>query len=301
MAPFVSHTTLALPSHKQAVLDYLSLTKPELTFLSTMTATAGFILASGPLIDWTLLTHATIGTWMVGAGAGSLNQVMERRYDVLMKRTENRPLPSGRLTAAEAFWFGCALTVLGLLELIVWVGVVPALIAGLTSATYLFLYTPLKRVTPLSILIGSVPGALPPLVGWTAARGELDVGAFVLVSLLFFWQMPHFLSLAWMYRKDYLRAGYRLVPANDLDGRKTGRHALLHACLLVVVSLVPSWSGLGLPYGIASSAAGSAFVAVAVVFARNRSNTNARRLFGASLLYLPYLLSVLMICRRFNF
>ena len=247
MMQTVTHTGKALILRRSPALDYFSLTKPELTLLSTMTALAGFVLASENTPDWILLAQTMIGTWMVGGGAGALNQYMERQFDALMKRTENRPLPSARLN---------------------------------------------------STFIGCFPGALPPLIGWTATGRAIDGEAFILFTLLFFWQVPHFLSLAWMYRKDYGRAGYRTMTVEDSDGEKTGKHALVHTCLLVLVSLVPAISGSGWLYGLAAAASGFVFLCLAASFARQRSNTNARHLFTASLLYLPVLLSVWILTRR---
>ena len=298
MMQTVTHTGKALILRRSPVLDYFSLTKPELTLLSTMTALAGFVLASEKTLDWILLAQTMMGTWMVGGGAGALNQYMERQFDALMKRTENRPLPSARLTANEALCFGLMLSIMGIVGLSVFVNPWTGLIAFLTVTTYLLLYTPLKRITNYSTFIGCFPGALPPLIGWTATGRAIDGEAFILFTLLFFWQVPHFLSLAWMYRKDYGRAGYRTMTVEDSDGEKTGKHALVHTCLLVLVSLVPAISGSGWLYGLAAAAAGFVFLCLAASFARQRSNTNARHLFTASLLYLPVLLSVWTLTRR---
>ena len=281
---------------RSRVLDYLTLTKPELTLLSVLTALAGFYLGiSGP-IHGLLLVHTLLGTALVGGGAGALNQYMERHYDALMRRTEKRPLPAGRLSPVEVLVFGVSIATIGILQLALLVNILTGFLAVVTLTTYLFLYTPLKRITALSTLVGGIPGALPPVMGWTAARNEITVEAWVLFGILFFWQMPHFLSLAWMYRKDYARAGYRLLTVGDPDGGSTTKHILVHTSALLLISLLPTMLGhLGLLYLVVALLLGLVFLLISAQLFVARSNAAARRLFIASLLYLPALLIVMVV------
>ena len=281
---------------RSRLLDYLTLTKPELTFLSVLTALAGYYLGSHGAIHGPGLFHTLLGTAMVGGGAGALNQFMERHHDALMKRTENRPLPAGRLSAAEALLFGGFLSVLGIVQLGIFVNVLTGFLAAVTSVTYLSLYTPLKRITPLSTLVGGIPGALPPVMGWTAARNELSADAWILFAILFLWQMPHFLSLAWMYRRDYARAGYRLLTVLDQEVGRTSAHILACTISLIPVSLLLSVTGaLGVLYATCAALVGLGFLIPAVRLLRLKSNPAARLLFFASLLYLPALMLAMVL------
>jgi protoheme IX farnesyltransferase len=239
-----------------------------------------------------------MGTALVAGGAAALNQVWERRTDALMRRTSGRPLPGGRLSAAESTWFGVALSIAGLVQLVAWVNITAAWVAGVTLVSYVFFYTPLKTRTSLSTLVGAVPGALPPVIGWAAATGSISVPAMVLFGIVFFWQMPHFLAIAWMYREDYARAGIPLLPVLDTDGRRTGQQALQYAVALVPVSLLPALVGLadGV-YAVVAIVLGVAMVWVTVRFARERSVANARRLFLFSLVYLSALWTALVVDR----
>jgi protoheme IX farnesyltransferase len=282
-------------------MDYITLTKPELTILSVLTALAGYYLGAGGVLQGIGLIHTLLGTAMVGGGSGALNQYIERRFDAQMKRTENRPLPSGRIAPREALLFGLLLSCGGIVYLAVCVNVLTALLAAVTCVTYLSLYTPLKRLTPLATLIGAIPGALPPVMGWTAATGEISSGAMVLFGILFFWQMPHFLSLAWMYRKDYARAGYRLLAVMDPEGSRTATQALLHTCLLVPVSfLLLRWGGGGVIYGVSAAILGAGFLLFAVLLLLQRTSGAARKLFFASLMYLPALMLAMVLDRVFR-
>jgi protoheme IX farnesyltransferase len=279
-------------------MDYITLMKPELTFLSVLTALAGYYLGAGGNIVGSGLLHTLLGTAMVGGGSGALNQYIERRYDGLMRRTENRPLPSGRIAPVEALLFGILLSSGGILYLAVCVNVLTSLLAAVTCTTYVWLYTPLKRLTPHATLIGGIPGALPPVMGWTAATGEISGGALILFGILFFWQMPHFLSLAWMYRKDYARAGYRLLAVQDEGGKKTASHALLHTSLLIPVSLLlVGGGGAGIVYGVSAALLGGGFLSCALLLFARRSSASARRLFFVSLMYLPALMLAMVIDR----
>lgn len=291
-----SKGTIALERSRAA--DYLTLTKPELTFLAVLTTLAGYYLGTEGTLPGMGVLHTLLGTAMVGGGAGAINQYLERHLDALMKRTEQRPLPAGRVSAGEALGFGTVLTVAGILELTLLVNPLTGFLAALTSVTYLFLYTPLKRVTPFSTLVGGIPGALPPVMGWTAARNEINAEAWVLFGILFLWQMPHFLSLAWMYRKDYARAGYRLLTVLDARGTRTGFYVIASTAALVPVSgLLTATGSTGTVYAAGALLAGIALLVPAVRLATVRSSSAARVLFFASLLYLPALMLALVLDR----
>jgi protoheme IX farnesyltransferase len=280
-------STTALAATRSAVADYVELTKPRITFLVMLTALVGFVMASPGRVPTLPLTAALLGTGLVAAGASALNMLLERHTDALMWRTRNRPLPGGRLRPVEAAVFGSLLTLMGLLELAWLSGPLAAAVALVTWATYLFLYTPLKTQTSLSTIVGAFPGALPPVIGWTAARGSLDHGAFVLFAILFLWQIPHFLAIAWIYREDYARGGLPMLPVLDTEGRMTGRQAVGNSVALLLVSLTPSAAGMtGTVYFAGAVALGLGFVGAALRAAVVRSLPAARALFLASLVYL---------------
>src|SRR4029450_562185 len=217
-----------------------------------------------------------------------------------MRRTRRRPIPGGRLRAADGAWFGTLLSATGLIELTWKVNPLASAVAAATLVSYVFVYTPLKTRTSLSTLIGAIPGALPPVIGWAAATDSITLPALVLFGIVFFWQMPHFLAIAWMYRDDYARAGIPLLPVLEPDGRRTAHQALLYAAALWPVSLLPALVGLaGAPYSIVATCLGFIFIGLAVRFARDRSHTNARRLFLFSLVYLTLLWGALVIDRVF--
>jgi len=281
---------------RSRIADYITLMKPELTFLSVITAMAGVFLASPGSIPFGVALHVLLGTALVGGGAGALNQLMEREYDGMMRRTEHRPLPSGRLSPVEVLVFGTTLSVLGILDLVLFTNFLTGFLAVVTLVTYLFLYTPLKRITPWSTAVGGIPGALPPVIGWTAARNEITLDAWVLFAVLFFWQMPHFFSLAWMYRKDYARAGYKLLTVVDSSGSTTSIHMIIYSTLLLFASIAPGVLGsAGVLYIIAASLLSTAFIASTVHLSVARTNEAARRVFFASLIYLPVLLLFMII------
>lgn len=276
---------------RSRIADYVALAKPELTLLSVLTATCGAFLAVGPLWPSSAILHTVIGTFLVGSGAGILNQFLEREYDSLMRRTAHRPLPAGRVRPLEAGGLGVLVAVAGVGELALFANLLAGSLALITLATYLFLYTPLKRLTALATAVGAIPGALPPVIGWVAVRGELSLESVALFAILFFWQMPHFLSLAWMYRADYARAGYRLLPVVDVNGERTAGYILGNTIALVVTSLIPFALGfMGLWYAALAVAFGTYFLLSSVTLLRTRSNAAARRMFVASLVYLPGLL-----------
>jgi protoheme IX farnesyltransferase len=286
----------ALPLARASAADWLELTKPRITLLVVFTALVGFVTASpGP--RWSsLLAAALVGTGLVAAGASTLNQVLERATDALMNRTRNRPIPAGRIRPVEATLFGLLLTAAGLALLAALSGALPALVAFATWASYLFLYTPLKRRTHLATLVGAVPGALPPVIGWAAASGRLEPGAFILFAIVFLWQIPHFLAIAWLYREDYERGGIQVLPVIDREGVLTGRQAVLHSVALLVVSLAPVAAGLGGTLYLAGAVVlGVALTLASLRLARARDLGAARFLFLASVLYLPALTSLLLL------
>ncbi len=280
---------------RSRALDYWTLTKPEVNFLVLTSTLVGFDLgARGPL-DWARLVHTLLGTLLVASGTGTLNQFIERATDGSMRRTANRPLPAGRLTPAEALVFGILVSVAGGLYLWLAVNPLSSALALFTLSSYLLFYTPLKKKTPWCTLVGAFPGAMPPLVGWAAARGHLDWGAVALYAILFFWQFPHLLAIAWMYREDYARAGLRLLPAEDPEGRMTGAQIVAFTLLLLPASLVPAWTGqVGSIYLIGAILFGLGFLYYGVSVALARSNAIARRLVNASVVYLPLLFALMM-------
>jgi protoheme IX farnesyltransferase len=283
---------------------YAELTKPRIALMVLFTVVIGAVLATGGQVDPLLLLHTVLGTTLVAAGASALNMYLERRADARMRRTESRPLPAGRLRPSEALLFGSALGLIGTAYLAVMLPHVgAALVAAVTFVTYVFVYTPLKRVTPLNTLVGAVPGALPPLIGWTAARGSLDLEAAGLFLIVFFWQVPHFLAIAWIHREDYARGGFRMLPSVDRDGSLTGRNMVLYCLALIPASLLPSLGGqVGLIYIAGALALGVAFFACTLGFLRAPSTAHARRVLRGSLLYLPAVLALLLIdslLRRF--
>jgi len=272
------------------------LTKPRLNLLVLVTTWVGVYLAAPGGVAPMILLHTLVGTALVAGGASALNQVWERDTDRLMRRTHARPLPDGRLSVAEGTWFGVLLAGCGLAELALAVNVLCASVAMVTLVSYVLVYTPLKTRTSLSTLVGGVPGALPPVIGWSAATGEIASPALVLFSIVFLWQIPHFLAIAWLYRDDYARAGMPLLPVLEPDGRRTGQQALLYAAALWPVSLMPAVVGLAdLKYSLVGTALGLVFIWLSALFARERTTVTARRLFLFSIIYLPLLWGALVI------
>ncbi len=278
--------------------DFITLMKPRLNLLALFTTLAGLYLAAPGGVALPLLVHTLAGTALVAGGAAALNQVWERRTDALMHRTGSRPLPQGRLGVGESTGFGLLLSVLGLGELALGVNVAAAAVALVTLVSYVAIYTPLKTRTWHSTLVGAFPGALPPVIGWAAATGGVGWGAVALFAIMFFWQMPHFFALAWLYREDYARAGMLVLPVIEPDGRSTGRHAWLYAGALVGVSATPAAVGLaGWPYLLLAGLLGVALMTLCYDFRRTLSQTSARRVFLASITYLPLLLGGLLLNR----
>lgn len=275
--------------------DYWTLTKPEVNFLILITTFTGFYLASPPS-HWRflLLFNTLVGTMLVASGTGTLNQYIERCFDAQMRRTARRPLPTGRINPSHALWFGVVLSVAGGLYLAVLVNFLASLLALLTLSTYLLLYTPLKRKTALCTLVGAFPGAAPPLIGWAGASGSLSTEAWLLYAILFLWQFPHFMAIAWMYREDYARAGYRTLPL-ERQGRFMAWQTIVFSLALIPVSLVPGvLQRAGLVYFVGVLLLSSGFFYYAARLAFCRTNTTARRLLFASIVYLPLVFALMM-------
>jgi len=278
--------------------DFLTLTKPRLNFLVLITTLAGMYIAAPDGIALSILVHALVGTALVAGGASALNQVWEGETDGLMRRTRLRPIPSQRLRVSDGAWFGTALSAAGLIELTWKVNPLASTVAAATLVSYVFVYTPLKKRTPLATLVGAVPGALPPVIGWAAATGTISIPAVVLFGIVFLWQMPHFLAIAWMYRDDYERAGIPLLPVLEPDGRRTGQQALLYAAALWPVSLLPAVIHIAdAPYIIVATFLGFGLIALSALFARERTTKTARNLFLYSIIYLPLIWTALVVDR----
>ncbi len=284
--------------------DYIALTKPRITWLILMSTGVGYFFGlkrpwTGAA-DWFLLLHTLIGTGLIASGTAALNQWYEREADCLMRRTSARPLPSGRMTAPSAMWFGIALAVVGFVEMARWVNLLSAVLGALTLASYLFLYTPLKQRSHLSTVVGALPGAMPPLIGYAAAYGGLTPEAWVLFTILFVWQFPHFLAIAWMYREDYARAGIRMLPVVEPDGSSTGRQIILYASTLIPVSLFPVLLGMtGKIYLVGALLLGGWFLYTGVRVAFDRTNVRARHVLLASVIYLPMIYGLMVFDRPF--
>jgi protoheme IX farnesyltransferase len=299
----------ASPSHADAAAvaarsysragDFVTLTKPRLNFLVLLTTAAAYSLGAGAestLID---LVHTLLGTFLVAGGAAALNQVWERQTDRLMRRTARRPMADMRMTVAHGLTFGLLLTILGAAELAYFVNPLSSIVALLTTASYLLFYTPLKLRTSLSTLAGALPGALPAVIGWAAATNTLSIEGWVLFGIVFMWQMPHFLAIAWMYRDEYARAGMPLLPVIEPDGRSTGRQAVLYTAALIPLSMMPTGVGLATVwYLVGAIVLGAMLMVMSLEFSLKRDLATARRLFLGSILYLPILWAILVFDHR---
>lgn len=273
--------------------------KARLTALVLLTTLAGFYLGQRDGVQMALLVHTLAGTCVLACGAAALNQYLERDWDLRMRRTARRPLPAGELRPLTVLFAGVATSILGLLWLVFKTNLLTGFLGALTLTSYVFIYTPLKRITPLNTIIGAIPGALPPLMGWTAARGEVTIEGWSLFAILFFWQLPHFLAIAWLYREEYSRAGFAMLPAVDPDGSRTGQQAVCHTLGLLPVSLSPFvFRMAGELYVTGALLLGIMFLWTARSFARELTRESARRLFFASILYLPLLLGLLVLDKR---
>ena len=277
---------------------YAELTKPRITFLVVLTAAAGFCMGSGSGIDYARLLNTSIGIALLSSGLATLNQYFERDLDRLMRRTQARPLPTGRLLPAEAAVFGILLSTIATAYLALLINPLSALLGIATFASYLFVYTPLKTRTTLSTVLGAFPGAMPPLIGWVAASGDVTVEAWILFAILFLWQFPHFLAIAWMYRDDYARAGIKMLPVVEPDGRVTAQQIVTYTLLLVPVSLLPSATGLaGSVYLVSAAVLGVGFLYYSARAALARTTWQARQLLLASVIYLPILFGMMVLNR----
>jgi heme o synthase len=289
---------VAIQASRGWTRDLVALAKPRLNMFVVASTLAGYAMADGEALGLVRILGLLIGTLLVAGGASAFNQVLERDLDALMRRTRLRPLPDQRLQPFEGVVFGAGITVFGLLTIVAATNVLAALVALATLTIYVVIYTPLKRRTSFSTVIGAIPGALPPIIGWAAASGELSAKAWTLFGIMFLWQLPHFLSIAWLYRDDYTRAGFQMLPVIEPDGRSTGRQAVVYAAALVPLSLVPAPLHMaGAIYFAGALLLGLAFLWITFRFARTRSTRDARRTFFASLAYLP-LLWVLMIADK---
>ena len=272
----------------------LALAKPRLNALAVATVAIGYYLGA-PELDLVVLLSVLAGSALVAGGGAAFNQVAERDLDALMARTRSRPLPLGGITPAAGLIFATVLSVAGLALLAFGVNLLATTVALATLVSYAWIYTPMKRRTTWAVIVGAVPGALPPVIGWAAARGALTVEAWLLFAIVFAWQLPHFHSLAWLYRDDYARAGFKVVAATDPDGRRTAAHSLLWALVLVGVCLLAAVVGLtSVAFAVAAAGFSAAFVVVAVLFARKRSDARARTLFLGSLVVLPLIWAALV-------
>lgn len=278
------------------VKDYIELTKPRITWLILMSAAIGFYFGHhGEWRFWPIV-HVLIGTGLIASGTAALNQWYEREADKKMRRTQGRPIPSGRVGAAQAFWFGMTLEIVGTIELWWGVNALTSLLGIATIVLYLCAYTPLKQKTWWSTTIGAVPGAMPTLIGYAAAADRLTTDAWVLAAILFLWQFPHFYAIAWMYRDDYSRAGIQMLPVVEPDGISTSRQILIYAALLIPVSLLPSWLGMtGSFYFAGALALGLMFLYSGIRVAFDRTKVRARRVLLASVIYLPVLYGLMVL------
>lgn len=285
-------TEITLMSRASA---YVALTKPDVSFLVLMTTAAGYYMGARGAVDWLHLIQAVFATLLIAAGTATLNHYIERDSDRFMRRTAARPLPSGQLQPREALWFGVILSVAGALDLYYTAGILASVLGILTSLSYLLAYTPLKKRTVWATAVGAFPGAIPPMIGWVAATGALDRGAWLLFAILFLWQFPHFYAIAWMYREDYARAGILMLPVVDGEGTRTFRQIILTAIALVGVSLLPAVMGLaGVRYFFGALVVSTALVQVCLWASSSRTNARAKWLMHATVLHIPVLLALMV-------
>jgi protoheme IX farnesyltransferase len=276
--------------------DFYELTKPRMNFLVVITTMVGFYMASPGQIDWLRLLHTILGTVMCAASAAVLNQLIEKDHDAKMPRTKNRPLPTGRILPREAAVYGLTFGFFGVVYLALAVNMLTSLLGLATMLIYLLAYTPLKRITSLNTIVGAVPGAIPPLMGFTAVNNALSAEAIAVFGILFFWQLPHFLAIAILYRRDYEAGGFKMLPCVDHEQRLTNLMILLYTVALLPVSLLPTMLGMsGIAYFTAAVLLGLAFFSFGITCATTRQRVDARKLFFASIIYLPLLLAAMML------
>ncbi|MDP9175264.1 MAG: heme o synthase [Planctomycetota bacterium] len=278
--------------------DFYELIKPRMNMLILGTTMVGYFMATQIRSDWLRLPHALLGTALCAAGAAILNQLVERRHDALMPRTARRPLPTGRVSPREAMALGLLCGILGTFYLWLMVNTLTAILGGATLASYVLIYTPLKRLTTLNTIVGAIPGALPPVMGWTAVTGSISHTTLALFAILFIWQIPHFLAIAILYRDDYRLGGFKMLPVNDPALKATGRQILLYSAALLPISFLPVvFHASGEIYGLSAVVLGSIFFYYALSCALGRTRLDARKLFFASIIYLPVLLTIMMLNR----
>jgi len=296
MTPVTGALDLPITRSRRRLKDFVELTKPRVVIMILVTTLVGFYLGTLGVPDYIRLLHTLIGTALAAGGTLALNQLMEREADAKMQRTKLRPLPDGRLQPFDALVFGFVITVGGLIHLSLMVNTLSAAVTAAIVISYLFAYTPLKQKTSLCSTVGAIPGALPPVIGWAAARGSLDIEAWILFAIMFLWQVPHSLAIGWLYREDYARAGFRLLAVVDTDGKSMSYQIVANCFALLSVGLIPSLIGLtGSLYFFTALVLGGIFLWSGINLARSCSQTAARRLIFASLLYLPILLVIMML------
>jgi len=286
------------PSRHRLIADLAELVKARLTLLVLLTTAVGFYLGSESPVDYLALFHVFFGTASAAAGAAALNQWLERRADALMRRTKTRPLPAGRMPPPQALVLGVLLSIFGVVYLAIVCNALSATLTVITIMIYIFAYTPLKRASTANTAVGAIPGAIPPMIGWAAARGSIGAGAWSLFAIVFLWQLPHFFAIAWMYREDYSRAGFRMISSDDRSGERSASQSVFFCILLLVLAGLPAFIGIvSFVYLAAELALGGLFVAVAMRFLRMRTASTARLLFIASIVYLPLLLGALVLTK----
>jgi heme o synthase len=286
------------PSRNRVVADVAELVKARLTLLVLVTTAVGFYLGSERPVDYVALLHVVFGTAAAAAGAAALNQWWERRADALMRRTKMRPIPAGRMPPLQALILGVVLSLFGVGYLAIVCNLLSATLAAITIAIYIFAYTPLKRASTANTAVGAIPGAIPPMIGWAAARGSIGAGAWSLFAIIFLWQLPHFFAIAWMYREDYSRAGFRMISSDDRSGERSASQSVFFCILLLVIAGLPTFLGIAnFVYVAIELLLGGLFIAVAMRFLRLRTPSAARSLFIASIIYLPLLLGALVLTK----
>jgi protoheme IX farnesyltransferase len=290
------------PETRSALLkfirDLIELVKARLTLLVLLTTAVGFYLGAEGPINWTALLHTVLGTAAAAAGAAALNQWWEYKLDAMMDRTRSRPVPAGRMRPVEALVVGSGFSIFGVTYLALVSNALSAALAAITIIVYIFGYTPLKLISNFNTALGAVPGALPPMIGWAAARGTLNAGAWMLFAILFFWQLPHFFAIAWMYREDYARAGFQMVSSDDRTGERSASQSVFFCMILFVVAGLPAFVRMATVfYLLAELILGGVFIAVAMRFLKTRTRADARRLFITSIIYLPLLLGALVLSK----
>jgi protoheme IX farnesyltransferase len=293
----VESPSIVAPRHR-FVSDLAELVKARLTLLVLLTTAVGFYLGSEPPIDFRMLFHTVFGTAAAAAGAAALNQWWERKADALMRRTRTRPIPAGRMRPLEALALGTGLSVFGVVYLAIVCNALSAALAAITITIYIFAYTPMKRASTANTVVGAIPGAIPPMIGWAAARGDVGAGAWSLFAIVFLWQLPHFFAIAWMCREDYSRAGFRMISSDDSGGERSASQSVFFCILLLILAGVPAFLEIaGYIYLVIELLLSGLFVAVAMRFLRLRTPSSARLLFIASIAYLPLLLTALVLTK----